>query len=369
MKRAIALILGMAAILFSGVLYAADAVYVGAVTPLTGKLSAYGEGFQKAMLLALDEVNASGGINGKPMKILFEDNQSTAKDSVSAMQKLITIDHVPVIFGPAASSNFLAVCPVAEKNKTILIAAESAAAEITHCGRYVFRVFPSDSLQGIGAADLTKSLEYPEVVLTYVTNDWGVGLADVFKKEYLKHGGKIIDTVPHQEGKTDYRSELLRIARHSPKAVVNLTYFKEGATMLKQAYEAGMKTQWIMGSASKSPKLVELAGETAEGVIGTYPAFSQETKQYKAFKAAWDKKYPGQKIPIFGEYNYDMVKLTAKALSAVQKPTPDNIAESLMKTSKGYVGVTGDKTFDANGDVGAQYGRWTVKKGEIVDYK
>jgi ABC-type branched-subunit amino acid transport system substrate-binding protein len=64
-----------------------------------------------------------------------------------------------------------------------------------------------------------------------------------------------------------------------------------------------------------------------------------------------------------------MVKLTAKALSAVQKPTPDNIAESLMKTSRGYVGVTGDKTFDANGDVGAQYGRWTVKKGEIVDYK
>lgn len=369
MKRAIASILGTAAILFSGVLYAADAVNVGSVTPLTGKLSAYGEGFQKAMLLALDEVNASGGINGKPMKILFEDNQSTARDSVSAMQKLITIDHVPVIFGPAASSNFLAVCPVAEQNKTILIAAESAAAEITHCGRYVFRVFPSDSLQGIGAADLTKSLGYPEVVLTYVTNDWGVGLADVFKKEYLKRGGKIIDTVPHQEGKTDYRSELLRIARHSPKAVVNLTYFKEGATMLKQAYEAGMKTQWIMGSASKSPKLVELAGETAEGVIGTYPTFSQETKQYKAFKAAWDKKYPGQKIPIFGEYNYDMVRLTAKALSAVQKLTPDNIAESLMKTSRGYVGVTGDKTFDANGDVGAQYGRWTVKKGEIVDYK
>jgi ABC-type branched-subunit amino acid transport system substrate-binding protein len=342
---------------------------VGSVTPLTGKLSAYGEGFQKAMLLALDEVNASGGINGKPMKILFEDNQSTAKDSVSAMQKLITIDHVPVIFGPAASSNFLAVCPIAEKNKTVLIAAESAAAEITHCGRYVFRVFPSDALQGIGAAELTKSLGYPEVVLTYVTNDWGVGLADVFKKEYIKRGGKIIDTVPHQEGKTDYRSELLRIARHAPRAVVNLTYFKEGATMLKQAYEAGMKTQWIMGSASKSPKLVELAGETAVGVIGTYPTFSQETKQYKAFKAAWDKKYPGQKIPIFGEYNYDMVKLTAKALSDVQNLTPDNIVESLIKSSKGYIGVTGNKTFDANGDVGAQYGRWTVKKGEIVDYK
>jgi ABC-type branched-subunit amino acid transport system substrate-binding protein len=348
---------------------AADEVTVGATTPLTGKLSAYGEGFQKAMLLALDEVNAAGGIKGKPMKIIFEDNQSTAKDSVSAMQKLITVHHVPVIFGPAASSNFLAVCPVAEKNRTVLIAAESAASEITRCGRYVFRVFPSDALQGIGSAELALASGYKEVVLTYVTNDWGVGLADVFKAEYTKRGGKIIDTVPHTEGKADYRSELLRIARHSPQAVVNLTYFKEASTMLKQAYESGMKVQWLLGSASKSPKLVELAGETAEGVIGTYPTFSQETKQFKTFKAAWDKKYPGQKLPIFGEYNYDMVKLTARALAASPTLTADDIAAALIAAGKGYIGVTGDKTFDANGDVGAQYGRWTVKKGEIVDYK
>jgi ABC-type branched-subunit amino acid transport system substrate-binding protein len=103
-------------------------VVVGAVTPLTGKLAVYGQGFQQAMLLALDEVNASGGINGKPMKILFEDNTSTSKGSVSAIQKLITINKFPVIFGPAASSNFLAVCPIAQQNKTILIAAESASA-------------------------------------------------------------------------------------------------------------------------------------------------------------------------------------------------------------------------------------------------
>ena len=102
-------------------------VVVGAVTPLTGKLAVYGQGFQQAMLLALDEVNTSGGINGKPMKILFEDNTSTSKGSVSAIQKLITINKFPVIFGPAASSNFLAVCPIAQQNKTILIGAESAA--------------------------------------------------------------------------------------------------------------------------------------------------------------------------------------------------------------------------------------------------
>ncbi len=139
--------------------------------------------------------------------------------------------------------------------------------------------------------------------------------------------------------------------------------------MLKQAYETDVNVQWLMGSAAKSPKLVELVGKAAEGIIGTYPTFSQDTSQYKAYKKGWEQKYPGSKLPIFGEYNYDMVKLTAKALNQTKSMSPDDIRIALMNASKGYIGATGDKTFDANGDVGATYGRWTVKGGNIQDYK
>ncbi|KIX11256.1 ABC transporter substrate-binding protein [Dethiosulfatarculus sandiegensis] len=347
---------------------AADAVEVGAITPLSGKISVYGEGFQRAMMLAVQEVNEAGGIKGKPMEIRFEDNASTAQGSVSAMQKHITIHKLPVVFGPAASSNFLAVCPIAQKNKTVIIGAESAAATITDCGSYVFRVFPSDLLQGKGVAQLAESLGYKEVVLTYINNDWGVGLGEVFKKTFTAKGGKILDEFAHDEGKADYRSEILRLKRARAKAVVNLTYIKEGATMLKQAYEQKLKVQWLMGSASKSPKLAQLAGKAAEGVIGTYPAVAHGTEKYKAYKTAWDKKYPGKKLPIFGGYNYDMVKLTAKALNMAPDFKADSIREALMKASKGYIGVTGDKSFDKNGDVGATYGRWTVKGGKITTY-
>ncbi|MBU0972398.1 MAG: ABC transporter substrate-binding protein [Proteobacteria bacterium] len=346
----------------------AGEIKVGSVTPLTGKLAVYGEGFQQAMLVAVEEINAAGGIKGDPLTIVFEDNNSTSKGSVSAIRKLITIDKLPVIFGPAASSNFLAVCPIAQNNKTVLIGAESAAEAITKCGSHVFRVFPSDLLQGIGVAELTHSLGYTEVVLTYVNNDWGVGLAEVFKTEFQKSGGKIIEELPHGEGKTDYRSEIFRMKRHNAKAIVNLTYIKEGATILKQAHEAGLKVQWLMGSASKSPKLVSLAGAASEGIIGTYPTFSQETAPYKAFKTLWEKKYPGKKIPVFGEYNYDMVKLTALALNASASLEADDIQQALIKVSQGYMGTTGDKSFDENGDVGASYGRWTVKDGKITDY-
>ena len=368
MKKLIWAVTGFLFLAAAGAGYA-DPIKVGAVTPLTGKLAVYGEGFQKAMLLAVDEVNAEGGVKGSPLEIVFEDNTSTSKGSVSAIRKLITVDKLPMIFGPAASSNFLAVCPIAENNKTILIGAESAAAAITKCGSFVFRVFPSDLLQGIGVAELTQSLGYKEVVLTYVNNDWGVGLAEVFKEKFEAQGGKILDEIPHGEGKTDYRSEILRMRRHNPAAIVNLTYIKEGATILKQAFETGVKVQWLMGSASKSPKLVELAGKAAEGIIGTYPTFSQETPAFSAFKAGWDKKYPGEKLPTFGEYNYDMVKLAAKAINASPSLSAEDLKESLMAASQGFVGATGDKSFDENGDVSATYGQWTVKDGAITDYK
>lgn len=342
----------------------AETVKIGAVQPLSGKISVYGEGFQRAINLAVEEVNKAGGIKGKDLEVVYEDNLSTAQGSVSALQKLISIEKLPVVIGPASSSNFLASCPIAEREKTVFIGAESAASDISKCGSYVFRVFPSDMLQGIGVAELAEELGYKEVALTYINNDWGVGLADVFKEKYK---GKIVEEFAHDEGKADYRSELMRLKRKNPEAVVNLTYIKEGGVLLKQAYEMKFTPKWLMGSASKSPKLVELAGKTSEGIVGTYPTFSKAGDKYGHYKSAFAAKYPENKLPIFGEYNYDMIHLLAKALNNASELTADGIREALIASSKEFVGVTGDKSFDKNGDVGATYGRWTVKDGKIVE--
>lgn len=343
----------------------AETVKIGAVQPLSGKISVYGEGFQRAINLAVEEVNQAGGIKGKDLEVVYEDNLSTAQGSVSALQKLISIEKLPVVLGPAASSNFLAACPIAQREKTVFIGAESAASDISKCGSYVFRVFPSDMLQGIGVAELAAELGYKEVALTYINNDWGVGLAEVFKAKYK---GKIVEEFAHDEGKADYRSEIMRLKRKNPVAVVNLTYIKEGGAILKQALEMKFTPKWLMGSASKSPKLVELAGKAAEGIVGTYPTFAKKGEKYDHYKQAFMAKYPEKKLPIFGEYNYDMVHLVAKALNNAQDLSADSIRESLMSSSKGFEGITGEKSFDENGDVGATYGRWTVEEGNIVEY-
>ncbi len=108
-------------------------------------------------------------------------------------------------------------------------------------------------------------------------------------------------------------------------------------------------------------------------VLGHYRHLSHVFPRFppilQAFKAAWEEKYPGKKTPIFGEYNYDMVKLAALALKDAGSADADAVKASLMKVSQGYMGTTGDKSFDEKGDVGATYGRWTVKDGAITDYR
>ncbi len=341
---------------------------VGAAFALSGSIAVYGEGFKKVIDMAVEEINAVGGIKGKKIEIVYEDNKSTPKDCVTAVRKLITVDKVPVLFGPAGSSNFMAAAPVAQENKVVMLSAQGAAPALTKAGEYIFRVFPSDILQGKGVSELCVRLGYKDIPVMYVNNDWGLGLKNSFVENFKKAGGKVTDEIPYDENKSDYRAELIRATKGNPKATVNLTYIKEGAVMFKQAYEMAIKTQWICGSAARAPKLVELAGKAVEGIIGTYPFVSHETKEYKSFLAAYKKKYGDDKIPIFGDYNYDMVYITAKAIEKGGY-TSDGIRKALFEVAKGYRGVTGDKTFDQDRGVGAEYGEWTIKDGQIVDYK
>lgn len=355
-------------LIFTPVVNSQETYKVGAAIALSGSIAVYGEGFKKAIDLATEEINGKGGARGKKIEILYEDNKSTPKDCVTAVRKLITVDKVPVIIGPAASSNFMAAAPVAQESRVVMLSAQGAAPALTKAGEFIFRVFPSDVLQGKGISDLCLQLKYMEVPIMYVNNDWGLGLKNVFVENFKKAGGKVTDEIPYDEKKTDYRTELIRATKGNPKAVVNLTYIVEGSVMFKQAYEMGINTQWICGSAAKAPKLVELAGKAVEGIIGTYPVFSQETKEYQAFRSLWTKKYGDAKIPIFGEYNYDMVHLIARAVDRGGY-TSDGIRNALFEVAKGYRGVTGDKTFDQDRGVGSEYGVWTVKDGQIVDYK
>src|SRR4030067_3267696 len=246
---------------------AQDTYKIGAAFALSGAIAVYGEGFKKAVDLAVEEINTAGGIKGKKIEIVYEDNKSTPKDCVTAVRKLVAVDKVPILFGPAGSSNFMAAAPVAPESKVVMLSAQGAAPALTNAGEYIFRVFPSDVLQGKGISDLCVSLKYMEVPIMYVNNDWGLGLKNVFVENFKKAGGKVTDEIPYRAGKHGDRNGLMRATKGNPKAVANLTYLNEGAIMFKQSYEMGIKTQWIAGSVAKGPKLINLAGKTVSGII------------------------------------------------------------------------------------------------------
>jgi branched-chain amino acid transport system substrate-binding protein len=348
---------------------AAEGVKIGAAFALSGSIAVYGEGFKKCVDLAVEEINTKGGVKGKKIEIVYEDNKSNPKDCVTAVRKLITVDKVPVIFGPAGSSNFMAAAPVAQESKVVMLSAQGTAEKLTQAGKYIFRIIPSNSKQGQRLAKMAFDMGYRKLPVMYINNDWGLDLKDGFVTSFKKMGGVVTDIIPFDEKKTDYRTELLRANKDNPKAIVNLTYINEGAVQFKQAYEMGVKTQWLCGSATRAPKMVELAGKAAEGVMGTYPSVVQDTKAYQTFKAAYKKKYGDDKIPIFGDYNYDMVYLTARAIEKGGY-TAEGIRKAMPAASKGYQGVTGDKTFDQDrGMLKADIGIWIVKNGKIEDYK
>ena len=170
-----------------------EPIKIGVVLPLTGDLSSMGEPAKDAVEFALEEINNAGGINGRKLEAIFENGKCDGAASISAVQKLINVDKVSAIIGEICSGATIAMAPIVEKNKVPLISPCSSNPDITNMGDYIFRVYPSDSLQGKYMAEYVKNvLNYSKVAVLYVNNDWGKGVAEVFKKTFINMGGEII---------------------------------------------------------------------------------------------------------------------------------------------------------------------------------
>jgi len=139
--------------------------------PLTGDAAVYGEWDTQGIELAVEEINANGGVNGMQIKVIHEDDQLDPKTAASALNKLITVDKVPAVIGADASSVTLAIAPIAEKNHVVLITPESAAISISNAGDYIFRVFPSNAAEGTKLVELASNLNITNGAILYINND------------------------------------------------------------------------------------------------------------------------------------------------------------------------------------------------------
>lgn len=344
-------------------------IKIGAILPLTGDGAKYGEEAKNGIDLALEEINAKGGINGRKIKIIHEDDQGTSSAAVSVLNKLVTVDKVPVIIGTMYSSTMLAVAPIAENKKVILISPSASSPEITVAGDYIFRNWPSDIYEGGEMAKFAyEKLGLQKIGILTVNIDYGLGLAKVFEKVFTEYGGDVIAIEKYDQGATDFRTQLSKIKTQIPEALYLPGYYKEIALILRQANELGLNIRFLSCVGFDNPKALELAEEAAEGVIFARPAYDPESKNeiVVSFVQSFKSKY-GLAPGTYAAHAYDAFKIIAGAIQRGGYQA-EGIKEALYDI-KDFPGVAGKTSFDENGDVVKPIQIMAVRKGKFVKYE
>ena len=346
-----------------------EEIKIGAILPLTGDAASWGEMGKQGIDLAVDEINSEGGIKGKKIKVVYEDTQADPQKGVSAMRKLVSIDKVPVVIGDIVSAVVLAAAPIANENKVVLISPTASAPAVTDAGEYVFRNWPSDVFEGeFMARSAYNELGLKQVAILYINNDYGIGLREVFTETFEQLGGEILAAESYDADATDFRTQLTKIKATTPQTVYLISYYKDGALILKQATEMGLETQYLAASAIEDPKLIEIAGPATEGLI--YPLSSgydpeSHEENIQEFKREFTARY-GEEPSYVAAQAYDAMKIVA--FSIEQGGTEGSGIQAAMTNVKDFSGVTGETTFDENGDVIKPMAIKTVKNGEFVLY-
>ncbi len=326
-----------------------NSVKIGAVLPLTGSAAQWGGPARDAASMAVEEVNSKGGIKGKTIILEVEDDKCDPTTGVSAIQKILATSKPIAINGAVCSSVSLALAPIAENNRMVLISPASTTPLLTDAGDYVFRVIPTDALRGKIFAEYLYSLGKRNVSLLYINNDGGLGNKEAFAANFQRLGGKIVSADAYPQDARDVRAQLTKVKQQKPDALVVVSYPDDTPIVMRQAQELAIGVPiFFQTEALDDPAVIQKAGSAAEGAIYILPA-KAEGSAADEFAKSYKQKY-GRDPETFAAESYDVIKLVASIL----QNSPDISAEALktgLYATKNYAGASGNITFDHNGDV------------------
>ncbi|HCD38025.1 MAG TPA: hypothetical protein DEQ77_04765 [Candidatus Omnitrophica bacterium] len=337
---------------------------LGVIAPLTGEGASYGDAMKKGIDLAVEEINKTGGINGKNLIPVYRDSKLESKEALNAFRYLVDVEKVPAIFGEAASSLSATLAPYANKSKVVLLSSISTADTLKDAGDYFFRNVPPNKNQAKTAAYFVKDyLKKTQVAVLYENNDYGVNMDSVFSDFFGKVGGKIVSHNSYESAQKDFKSVLLKVKESKPEIVYIPGTYQGNALILRQAKEMRIKAAFISGDGAYSPELLKTAGEAAEGFYCTLMSMPQSDKspQVKGFFEAYSAKYK-EEPNVYATYSYDAVHMVAQAIKDGGF-TGEGIKNSLYRVD--YAGITGQTKFDADGEVDKPYSMYTVKGGKF----
>lgn len=336
---------------------------VGFINPLTGDVSSIGTVVKASVELAVEEINKAGGVNGKPLEVIYEDGKCDAKAANSAANKLINVDKVPVILGGLCSTETAAFGPMAMQNKVLTLSNCSSAPSLSNLGEYFFRSYPSDAFQGkFGAEYAYNTLGARKVAVVYHISEWGTGIKDVFVKRFKELGGQVLSEEGTPQDSKDYRTMMSKVKGLAVDLVYMPMYPDGSIVALKQAKELGIAKKFLGADAWSDPKMQKEVSGSGD-LLFTAPVNSLPDD----FKQKVLAKTGGDQVPICVSNAYDNVKMIAKVISSVGTNS-DKMQQALRQMK--YDGVSGHIEFDANGDITvASYVVNKIENGRAMEVK
>ncbi|MCF7905761.1 ABC transporter substrate-binding protein [Candidatus Gracilibacteria bacterium] len=329
-----------------------DPIVIGAITPLSGEAAGYGLMEQNVTNLLVEEINTNGGINGRPLSVLWEDGKCNPGDASRAAQKLIRVDQVSIITGFSCSGSVLGVAPISEKEKVIIMGALSSSPEITHAGDFVFRTFPSDSSQGkILAEEANK--HFKKIGMIVEQSDYALGIAEVFA-EYFD--GEITKE-EFISSESDFKTRITKLKNSDIEALFLSTQAPPKVDIiLKQLEEQGWSVPiWGNEMIANDREVVARHAQFLGSLDSVVSAILMppENEKFNNFVARYEAKY-GEN-PKFMDYAgpaADAINVIAHVLRKGIDPIDTESIRDALYNLDDFEGMHGPVHFDKNGDVG-----------------
>jgi branched-chain amino acid transport system substrate-binding protein len=375
---------------------AADTIKIGALMSLTGALGPYGPSILDGAKMAVDTINAAGGLLGKQLELVVRDTATSPDVGRDAASKLVELDKVVAIVGALSSGVTLAASSVTIPAEVVLISPASTAPSIPALddNDYVFRTVVSDEVQGVVLGRLAVILNYNRISVTYVNNDYGKGLAETFKSTFESLGGQVLAMVAYEENKPSYRGEVDKLLSKNPQAIVMISYPVDGNKQIVEAVEAGYQGSFLMTDGMKGEGVAPGPGCSSAGnpgpLEGAYGTVASGGFKSAEFEAAYDAGGYGPSTIPYYDKAYDAVMLIALAIVRAGEATGpairDNLravanapgevvffdewekAVSLLQQGKeiNYQGAAGAVDFKDTGDVEGNIEIWKVEGCKVV---
>ncbi|WP_013325257.1 ABC transporter substrate-binding protein [Gloeothece verrucosa] len=373
-----------------------EGLKLGALLPKTGDLAAIGQNMPGAVKLAVDTVNACGGVNDKPVTLVEEDDQTDPAAGASAMSKLATVDRVAGVVGAFASSVSTAAVDIAVQNKIMLVSPGSTSPVFTENAKkglyqgFWARTAPPDTYQAQALAALAHKKGFKTASTVVINNDYGVGFEQEFDQAFEKLGGKVKSEdkpVRYDPKAATLDSEATAAFNGKPDAVAAVLYTETGSLLLQAAYKQGLLdgVTVLLTDGVYSPDFTKQVGKASDGksiitgALGTVPA--ADGKALGDFTQLWTQK-TGKEVTAYVPHSWDAAVLMMLAAQAAKSNTGEGIkskirevanapgtevtdpCQALALIKKGedinYQGASGNVDIDENGDVVGSYDVWTV---------